>query len=396
MPRHEYSLAPIAAFAAPLLFSAPALGGQDLDQPDDSGLEAEFLIDNEFFVGLQGDEGDAATWSSELELELGLDFEAMLGWSGWAAGMVAKANRGDALAASSGETLAFSGAADDRGELVEELWLQKHFAKDRISFLLGRYAADNDFDVREAADVFVNAGFEEGPELAEAGGDGGAVVPLPGLGARLNLAITPGLAFRIAVIEGDTEEVDPDAPADEGYFYIAELDWSPSQSPETRVGLGVWHHTGDFQRLIEQADASFKTGVSGYYAFAEGPIYHGRQNPDLVVSAFARIGLTDDEVAAIDSHRAIGLVVGGLIPQRADDRLGLGLTSISNSSDYRRASVLEGEPISDRETAIELTYIIQATDWLIVQPTLQCALNRDGDPEVARACAAGLGLRLEF
>jgi carbohydrate-selective porin OprB len=396
MPGLKRRLVLVAAFSASLIISGASVAGEGRDQTVDSALEAEFVFDNEFFVGLQSDESDRATWSSEMEVELGLDFEALFGWSGWEAAVVAKANRGDALAASSGETLAFSGAADDRGEVVEEIWLQTHFAQDRASLLLGRYAAENDFDVREIADVFVNGGFEEGPELAEAGGDGGAVVPLPGFGARLNLVIGEGLAFRIAAVEGDTEEVDPDAPADEGYFYIAELGWSPFASSATRLGLGAWHHTGDFQRIIEQTNRPFKSGVSGYYAFAEGPVFQGRQNPDLVVSAFARVGFTDDAVAAIDAHRAVGLVVAGLIPQRADDRLGLGLTSISNGSDARRASALEGESISRRETAIELTYLIRATDWLIVQPTLQCAIHRDGDPEEDQACAAGLGLTLEF
>ena len=369
---------------------------QGLDHEEGSSSEAEFVFDNEFFVGLQDDERDRTTWSSEIEVQLGIDFEALFDWPGWDASLVAKANRGDALAASSGETLAFSGAADDKGEVVEEIWLQKRFSDDRIGVLVGRYAAENEFDVRETADVFVNGGFEEGPELAETGEDGGAVVPLPGLGARLSLAVADGLDFRVAVVEGKTEAVDPDSPADEGHFYIAELDWSPFALSDARLGLGAWRHTGDFQRLEADAESPFESGVTGYYAFAEGSLYASAANPDLVVSAFARVGFTDDQVAAIDSHQSVGLVVAGLVPGRADDRLGLGVTSITNSAVYRRLSEIEGDPISARETAVELTYLVQATDWLIAQPTLQCAINRDGDPEQDRACAAGLGLTLEF
>lgn len=396
MPGLKRRLVLVTAFTTSLFIAVSCLAGEAPDQPGDSALEAEFVFDNEFFIGLQGDEGERTTWSGEIELEFGLDFEALFGWSGWEAGMVAKANRGDPQAASSGETLAFSGAADDSGEFVEEIWLQKHFADDRVSFLVGRYAAENDFDVRETADVFVNGGFEEGPELAEAGEDGGAVVPLPGFGARLNLTIAEGLALRVAIVEGQTEEADPEAPAGEGYFHIAELDWHPFASHDARLGLGAWYHTGDFVRLLDAADEAFKSGVAGYYAFVEGPVYESRRNPDLVVSAFARIGMTDDQVAAIDQHQSVGLVVAGLIPGRGDDRVGLGVTSISFGSAYRQASALEGEPISGRETAVELTYLVQATDWLIVQPTLQCAIHRDGDPEADRACAAGLGLTLEF
>jgi porin len=396
MTSFNQAFAFIVALAAFLSVATAGAAEQEMGSDNDAAIEAEFVFDNEFFVGLQSDEGERSTWSAEAEVALGLDFEALFGWSGWEAGLVAKANRGDALAASSGETLAFSGAADDRGELVEEIWLHKHFADDRVSFLIGRYAAENDFDVRDTADVFVNGGFEEGPELAEAGEDGGAVVPLPGFGARLNLAIRDDLAFRIAVVDGQTEEEDADAPADEGYFYIAELDWRPFASAEARLALGAWHHTGDFVRLLDDTAEAFKRGVSGYYAFAEGPVYESRRNRDLVISAFARVGVTDDQVAAIDAHQSVGLVVAGLISERPDDRLGLGVTSISFGSAYRQVSALEGEPITRRETAIELTYLVQATDWLIVQPTLQCAIHRDGDPGAGRACAAGLGLTLEF
>ena len=392
----------ITLAAALLSLAMTGLAAEDdEDNEDGSGLEAEFVLDNEFFVALQDEDGDQSTVSSEIELELGVDFEELFGWSGWEAGFIAKANRGDAVASASGETLPFSGAADDRGEELEELWIQKNFASGRAQLLVGKLAAENDFDVRETADVFVNGGFEEGPELAELGEDGGAVVPLPGLGARLNLALAEDWVFRVAVVEGEIEEADPDLPADAGYFYITELDWSPFSSSEARLGLGAWHHTGDFQRLIGEADEEeagqpFKSGTSGYYLFAEGPLYESPNDPDLVISAFARIGFADDEVAAFDSHQSVGLVVSGLIPGRTDDLLGFGVTSITNGSDYRRASRLEGDAISGRETAIELTYLVQATDWLIVQPTLQCAINRDGDPDEDRACAAGLGLTLEF
>ncbi len=385
----------IALVAVFLSLAVTGLAAEE--DEDDSALEAELVVDNELFVGLQDEEGDQSTWSSEIELALGVDFGALFGWSGWEAGFIAKANRGDALASASGETLVFSGAADERGEEIEELWIQKNFAAGRAQLLMGKLAAENDFDVRETADVFVNGGFEEGPELAELGEDGGAVVPLPGLGARLNLALAEDLTFRVAAVEGETEEVDPARPADAGYFYIAELDWSPFSSSEARLGLGAWQHTGEFQRLVEAADEDpFKNGASGYYMFAEGPLYESQTNPDLVIAAFARMGFTDDAVAAFDSHQSAGLVVSGLIPGRADDQLGFGLTSITNGPNYRRASRLEGDSISSRETAVELTYLLQATAWLIVQPTLQCALNRDGDPEEDRACAAGLGLTLEF
>jgi len=380
-----------------LLFAIANPGHVEAKAPDDrDAYVLEFALENDFFAAFEREEADGATWSGEIEAALELDFESLWGWQGWEASMVAKANRGNALAAGSGEILPFSGAADDRGEELEELWLQKSLLDGKISILVGQFAAENDFDLRETAGVFVNGGFEEGPELAELGGDGGAVIPLPGLGGRLAVNLPSDFVIRVALVEGEIEDADPGESVDAGYFHIAELNWVPAATPGTRYGLGAWYHSGDFKRLAFESQDPFEQGATGYYMFAEGDLFQAKNASGTVVSGFVRVGFGDDGLSAIASHQSAGLTVAGLIPGRDEDILGLGVTSISNARAYREISAQDGEPLSHRETAVELTYQAQVAEDLSVQPTLQCVLNRDSDPEQDRVCAAGLRLAMEF
>jgi porin len=373
--------------------SAFAEDDTDLDRDPYS---LELSMESDFFTSLEPDQDSGSSWSGEVEAVLEADFELLWGWRGWAASVVAKANRGDALAAASGEILPFSGAADDRGQELEEFWLQKDLLDGQVSILAGQYSAENEFDLRETAGIFVNGGFEEGPELAELGGDGGAVTPLPGLGARLAIRLPGDFTIRLALVEGEIEDADPEEPADAGYFHIAELNWRPESAPGARYGLGAWYHSGDFRRLDLNADRAFEQGTSGYYAFAEGEIFRAPQAAGPVVSGFVRLGFADDGVSELASHQSAGLTVAGLIAGRDEDVLGLGVTSISNSQAYRSISAQEGEPLSDRETAVELTYQARLAEGVILQPSVQCVFNRNSDPEQDRVCAAGLRLALEI
>ncbi len=380
-----------------LSFAVAIPGDVNAETADDRETYVlELALENDFFGAFEREQADRATWSGEVELLLEVDFESLWGWRGWKAGVVGKANRGDALAAGSGEILPFSGAADDRGEELEELWLQKSLFDGQVSILVGQFAAENEFDVREKAGEFVNGGFEEGPELAELGGDGGAVTPLPGLGARLAISWSDDFEIRLALVEGETEDVDPEEPAGAGYFHIAELNWLPAATPGARYGLGAWYHSGDFQRLDFESEGLFEQGATGYYMFAEGDLFEAKNAPGTVVSGFVRVGFGDNGVSAIASHQSAGLTVTGLIRGRDNDVLGFGITSISNARAYRETSAQDGEPLSHRETAVELTYQAQLAEGLSVQPTVQCVFNRDSDPEQDRVCAAGLRLAMEF
>ena len=53
-------------------------------------------------------------------------------------------------------------------------------------------------------------------------------------------------------------------------------------------------------------------------------------------------------------------------------------------------------PAKRAETAIELTYRVQAKDWLAVQPDLQYVRRPNGDPSIPSALVVGVRLSVNL
>jgi porin len=89
-----------------------------------------------------------------------------------------------------------------------------------------------------------------------------------------------------------------------------------------------------------------------------------------------------------------GLVYEGLLPSRPRDRTAVGVTYGKFSEQLARAQRDAGAPSQRYELALELTYIIQATGWLQVQPDVQYIINPGGTGRIRDALVVGFQLAL--
>jgi len=166
-----------------------------------------------------------------------------------------------------------------------------------------------------------------------------------------------------------------------------------------RAALGAWQYTTDFERLLPPEDGvapRSRGGTRGFYALLEGDLYREPGQFLQGLSGFLRVGVADDAVNQIGSYAGAGLVYTGLLPSRAEDVLGLGVSAAFNGDDFKQARSAAGTPADDTEAAVELSYWMPLLPWLSLQLDAQLILNPSTDPALDDALLFGLRYQVTF
>jgi len=91
-----------------------------------------------------------------------------------------------------------------------------------------------------------------------------------------------------------------------------------------------------------------------------------------------------------------GLVYTGLIPSRDDDKLGIAFCYAQLGSGYINAGNADGFPGTGFEAVTELSYLMQVTPALSIQPDVQYILHPGSSQLYGNALVVGLRAVLEF
>jgi porin len=147
------------------------------------------------------------------------------------------------------------------------------------------------------------------------------------------------------------------------------------------LGVGVWHHTGSFDRF----DGGRDDGATGFYIDLDQQLYRtnpSKEDDQSGVGMFLRYGWASPKISLIEHSIAGGINCTGCIPTRDHDVMGIGF-------DVAILSTEDGAGVDKRsETAIELFYKIQILPWLAVQPDVQYIINPGGVSEQDDALVA--------
>src|SRR6185369_5099155 len=125
----------------------------------------------------------------------------------------------------------------------------------------------------------------------------------------------------------------------------------------------------------------------GGYALLEWPVLQGDSRQ---LNAFMRLGVADGDTQQIAAHFSAGAVVARPFLGREGEALAVGVAIAENGAEFRRAERLRGRAVERRETALELTYRVDLTPWLAVQPDLQYVINPGADPTRKDALVVGV------
>lgn len=438
--------AALAALVVPTLCAVCAALAARAQEPDASGGHATTVLDRPLFGGrlerrrhrlaqrgldlelyytldvignVSGGVRRRARVLGDVDLILNAELEPLVGWKGARASLYGLGTHGGSVSADVGDVQGVDEIEAFPTWKLFEAWLEQELWKDALSLRGGLYDVNSEFDVVPVSGLFLNASQGIGAAFGLSGRNGPSIFPTTSLAARVQARPASNWVLRFVVADGVPG--DPDDPAGthihlgggDGLLLAAEVSWieRPSLEPPGRpqrrardlspereygsfgkLALGGWGYTSEFVDLASVATAAApgtRRGSWGAYALVQQSLYHERDDPFQGLVGYARVGVADPRVNAVALYVGGGLVYRGAIPGRDRDRLGLAVAAARFGDEFRRAAERGGSPIEPWEVDVELTYRVQVTDWLQVQPDLQVVVDPGGNPALADAVVVG-------
>jgi len=376
------------------------------------------------FANLGGGLRPGGTYTGNLDLELTVDGGPLFGWNDTLLYLDVLWIQGGQPSNFIGDAQGVSNISAPTAVKVYEAWVQKNFLDNQFSALAGLYDLSSEFYRLQSAGLFLNSSFGTGPEFSYSGVEGPSIFPNTSVGARFAFAAPAlGMVLRTAILDG----VPVDRPngtraifkSGDGILVVAEAEFlgrpPPSEQPlhgrlrigrqanpqpyDNKLAIGGWYYSATFDDLVEvQADGQpvQHRGSSGFYALVDRVLFKEPGETGKRISGFLQAGYGDFRVNRFGAYLGAGLTAAGMIPGRDTDELGLALAYARNGSHYMSAQRMQGIPVASAETAIEITYLMQLTNWLAVQPDLQYVISPGTNPTIPNAFAFQLRFQIAF
>lgn len=196
-------------------------------------------------------------------------------------------------------------------------------------------------------------------------------------------------------------------------FAIGEIVWQVNQEPGAaglpgNYKLGGYYQGGsapDLSRDVEGGATALSelpprlhTGNGGFYVLADQMVYRdgGPESPRSLTSFASLLFAPDTHINVMPFFVNGGLVYRGALPSRPQDAAALGVAYGAFSHQLARSQQVGGAPVQRYELALELTYIVQATRWMQIQPDVQYIIRPGGTGRIPDALVLGFQIALTF
>ncbi|WP_411820038.1 carbohydrate porin [Hyphococcus formosus] len=267
-----------------------------------------------------------------------------------------------------------------------EAWIEHEFWDGLVSLRAGLYDVNSEFDALETSSLFINSAHGIGTEIGQTGENGPSIFPITSLGARATIKLSDNWTFRSAVL--DATPGDPNAlkrtavSLNDGALIFNELEY---KLPKLKVIAGHWRYTNSFETF----DGDLTDGNAGYYARGEAVIRGDHFEDTNAVSIFARLGNASDLHNDFQFFYSAGVVMNSALLE--GDKLGLAVAIAETSAERKRT-----DPLAlPNETAIELTYAVDISERIQLQPDIQYIISPGADDHTRKDVLA-FGLRSVF
>jgi porin len=387
------------------------------------GINPALVYNGAGVTNLRGGVRTGSTYTGSLNLQLTVDARSLLGWNDTLFYVDGLWIHGGQPGNFSGDAQGVSNISSPSAVKLYEAWVQKHFVDNRLSALAGLYDLNSEFYRLQSATLFLNSSFGIGPELSQSGAEGPSIFPSTSVGARFAYKPARAIVLRTAILDG----VPVDRPdgsrgifkRGDGVLIVSEADFldrpPPSDRPlngrfrlgrqamlpayDEKVTIGGWHYSAAFDDLVDLEPGGNPVrhrGSSGIYALVDRVLFKESGQPEKRITGFLQGGYGDLRVDRFGSYVGAGLTAVGMLAGRDTDELGLALAYARNSSHYMSSQRLQGFPVTSAERTIEVTYLMQLTKWLAVQPDLQYVIHPGTDPTIPNALAFQLRFEIAF
>lgn len=377
---------------------------------EEKGVSFEMIYTGEVISNTSGGLAQKTEYLENGDIALSIDAEKLMGWSGASFSFYTLGDRGGSISEKVGDAQGVSNIESDDTWKLYEAWYQQNLWGDRLSFLVGLYDLNSEFDAIEYAGLFLNSSFGIGPDYSQSGQNGPSIFPTTSLSFRTRFQPSDAFYFQAAVLDGVPG--DPDDPSgthikfgpDDGVLVATEVAFltGTGEGSTARYGkfaLGTWHYTAKFDDIMDldaSGDPMRRSGNRGVYLLAEQTVLRDSSDPSQGLGLFARIGFANGNINQFSNYFGAGVVTTGLIPGRDEDRIGFAVASAFNSRKFKQAQQDAGDPVESSETILELSFSSQVLPQLTMRPDLQYVINPGTDPDVDNALVMGFRFELAF
>ncbi|MHC4482342.1 MAG: carbohydrate porin [Planctomycetota bacterium] len=347
----------------------------------------------------------AGRFSGSYDLELSADLRKLLGLEGGSLymlteGVWSKSAGIDGL--SVGSVFGVNGDARARRSMdITELWYEHAFLDDSLRIRVGKMDLTGGFEHHGCPVSFDCSAYanDETTQFLNGALINNPTIPFPAYGLGVAVHYSPThlwyVSAAVADAQADIRETGFRTTFhDEDYFfYIVETGITPqldsAKGPlQGAYRVGLWYDPQDKERF---SDGRIRRDDTGFYLSFDQTLC--RENNDAEdtqgLGVFGRYGWASSKVNEITNFWSAGIQYQGLIPDRDDDVLALGLAQgvfSDRASDY----------VDDYETACELYYSAQITPWMSVSPSIQYIANPGGNEITSDAVVLGVRLQMRF
>lgn len=328
-----------------------------------------------------------ARYLDNLDLVMEVDLEDLVGWEGAEMHVYGLYNNGQSISEVVGDAQMVSEIeVSAQAFKLYEAWIDQMVAPN-LSLRAGIYDLNSEFDVLDAATLFIGGAHGMGSDIGMSGRNGPSIFPATGLAARILYRPAEGWAVRAAILDGMPGN--PDHPSrtsvrlggGEGALLIGEVEAPVAGG---RLLLGHWRYTSSFDRF----EGTHGGGNAGVYLRGEKRL---AEHGDRRVDGFFRLGTAAKHYNMFDRFVSAGLKFSGWIDGRSEDEIGIALIGAFTSPEYRRVN-----DAGRSEMVAEATYRAQIAPWLAVQPNLQYVRNPSADRAIDDAWVVGLRIEMAF
>lgn len=272
---------------------------------------------------------------------------------------------------------------------VFSAWYQYTFGHSGVSLRLGMQDYTSLFDTLSAAQVFINSSFGLGGTIAQTFV---STFPTTTLGGVLRWKAPDGFYVMAGVYNGM-----PGAPGQQagthlyfgsrdGVFTAAETGMTGGGKRPYKIGIGGWYQTTRYRDFAHRQ----RNSDHGEYVIAQTRLYGGGDQP--AVDGFVQLGEAQEDANMLNRYVGAGVNVTGLVPGRGSDILGLGMARVHTGDAYRRVT----PRASHAETALEMTYQANLTDYAMIQPDVQYIIDPGASSATDNAWVVGVRGQLSW
>ncbi len=384
----EDTLDPVAALRQPL---TDALGNH--------GVALELSYSADFFTNARGglNTTSAFQFRGLLDFSLTLETEPLGLWNGGAFFVNFIENHGvDITERYVGDLQAVNNADAPNEARVYEAWYEQLLFDGRLRVKAGKLDVNGDFAAGLYRDEFIHSSPGFSPTIPM------ITWPDTAWGVALFIEPTEWLYLGAGVYDAlgaskrfglDTALHTPDES-----FTIFELGLRPRLALFGQSGLpgqyaiGGVYHSGVWPIFLDdlggRLPARFETGNASVYVTLDQMLFReeGTEDSKQGLGAFFQFAWAPSDRNEITQHYGGGFQYYGPLPTRDDDVCGVGVHHVNLS---HKVQALEQRY---SETAIEVFYKAQVTEWMSIKPDVQYVVNPGG----AGRDALVAGVRLEF